>query len=593
MRILLFALFCYFLSSYSLAQGQAPRAVPNEILVKFKDHHNQFTVLGKVATKAQIINKKSWPGLNLHHFSTKPGDSVESAIERLKNDPSVEFAEPNYYVYASSGGSTNTFTQSSANIKVTQAWTLLSTPDSIDQLPIVAIIDSGLDLEHAVFKNTDRVYINSGEIPGNSVDDDGNGFVDDVSGWNFVSENSNVFDSTGHGTHVSGIVLGVTENIVNFNSQLSPRIQILPLKFLNSDGVGKTSDAIEAINYAIAIGAKVINNSWGGPSYSSTLHSVFKNAYNAGITIVAAAGNEASNNDVVSIYPASLDVPSLISVAASTEQDSYASFSNYGVNTTHIFAPGVGIYSTLPDNDYGLSTGTSMAAPFISGLAALIHAEAPNLSGFQVKDIILSTGTARTWFLSYVESGRRVNFEDAIQEAKLNVNEPNYLPDYTPNYALGSRDLASTNDVASGLGCGRVSSILDSSDGFSQNKSPTNSGFIFLLLPLFLLIFRKLKSIHEKLKQTELNLRQSDRQVVDYQGHIVTSQGYVLPVLVKDLSNEGVGLQIYDFDSSHKIENIKDVVLNFNPSDAQVQRVKAEVRRSTKDGFVGLRFKKN
>ncbi len=566
------------------AQDEFLDAVPNEVIVKFKNSHNQFTVLGKVASQAQVISKKSWPELNLHHFSTKPGDNLQDVISRLKNDPSVEFAEPNYYVRASNAGS---FSQSSANMRVTQAWTKLSTAQSIEDLPIVAVIDSGLDLNHSVYKNTDRVYVNSREIPGNLIDDDGNGFVDDVSGWNFVNETSNVMDTTGHGTHVSGIVLGSTEDIVRFDSLRSPRIQILPLKFLNSNGVGKTSDAIEAINYAITVGVKVINNSWGGPSYSSTLHSVFNLAYSRGITIVAAAGNEASNNDVKPVYPASLDVPSLISVAASTDQDSYASFSNYGIDKVHVFAPGVGIYSTIPSNSYGLSTGTSMSAPFVSGLAALIHAEAPNLSGYQVKQIIMNTGDARTWFSSYVESGKRINFDKAIIEAKTLASEPSYQPNYSPSYSQGSRSMASSQDVAGGMGCGRVTALYqDAGDSMINKNSETKFSFLFLFLPFLMLIYRKLRTLH-------LNQRRHDRLNVDYKGHLITDAGYIYPVSIKDLSTGGAGVQISDFDPSIKIEKATLVILNFVLSPHKSQRFKGEVKRSTKNGFVGLEFEKN
>ncbi len=585
--LVLLLLFCF----HSNAQ-EIVNAVPGEVIVKFKASHNQFTTLGKVASSAQIINRKSWPSLNLHHFSTKPGDSVSDVIGRLQADPSVEFAEPNYYLYASinsTSSSNPSFTQSSANIRVTQAWSRLSAAKSIDQLPIVAVIDSGLDLTHSVFKDTDRVYINSGEIPANRIDDDGNGFIDDVSGWNFINDTASVTDSTGHGTHVSGIVLGVTEDVVRFDSQRSPRIQILPLKFLNSEGVGKTTDAIEAIAYAIQAGAKVINNSWGGPSYSSTLHSVFSQAYLNGITIISAAGNEASNNDVKPVYPSSLDIPSMISVAASTEQDNYASFSNYGLNTVNVFAPGVGIYSTIPSNGYGLSTGTSMSAPFVSGLAALVVSEAPSLSGFQVKEIILNTGDLRSWFSTYVESGRRVNFENAIIQAKSQSSTANYQPDYNPVYSQGSRSLASTDNLGA-LGCARVSEFYDQTnknfyDLDRSSAPPTNSnfGFIFLLLPIGFIVYYRFQFRNE-------SKRKYDRKKVDFKGHLITSSGFIFPVHVMDLSLAGAGIQIKDFDPNIKIEKATLVILNFLLPKQKRQRFKGEVKRTTQSGFIGLEF---
>jgi thermitase len=563
--------------------------VPNEVIVKFKDNQNQFVTLGKLAVSAQLKSQRSWPGLNLHHFKAKSGDRLEDVISRLKEDPSVEFAEPNFYVRAQVAP----YYPTNARIKVRESWAYLPPADSIDQLPIVAIIDSGLDMDHSVFKDTDRVAVNTAEIPNNGRDDDGNGFIDDVEGWNFITNSPNVTDETGHGTHVSGIVLGSTEDIISFNSSQSPRIQILPLKFLNSEGVGKTSDAIEAINYAISRGVKVINNSWGGSNYSGTLHSAFNTAYQNGIVIVAAAGNSSKNNDSTAVYPANLDLPSLISVAASTDNDNWASFSNYGPSTVHVFSPGVGIVSTIPGNDYGVMTGTSMAAPFVSGLAALMISVAPNLSGYQIKDSILRSGDYKVSHLNYVTSGRRINFENAVLDVLNHVDDVAYQPEYAPVYSQGSRGISSTSGVGVGFGCGRVAEFYKDQNKDFNNKqnlkfinleSDRSLSLWFLLAPILLILFYKKRFSHE-------NKREYKRESVNITGQLITDSGWVLPVIVKDLSAAGAGLQIIDYQSDFKLEATTKLVLNLVFGKHDKLRYKGQIMRSTDDGFLGIKFK--
>lgn len=564
--------------------------VPGELIVKFKRNQGSFAIRGKLAAQYQLQSKKSWSRINLHHFKAKKGDDLNEVILSLKQDSNVEFVEPNFYVYASDIPNAMT----SAAIRAPESWGLVAAPSDINSAPIVAVIDSGIDLNHEVYNSTTRIYVNQAEIPGDGIDNDGNGFIDDVSGWNFINNSNSVMDDTGHGTHVSGIVVGSTENIFSFNASANARVRILPLRFLDK-GVGKTSDAIEAINYALEQGAKVINNSWGGPNYSSTLHSAFNDAYNDGVVVVAAAGNSSSNNDVSPIYPANLDIPSLISVAASTSGDNWASFSNYGPQTVNVFAPGVGIASTALGGGEITMSGTSMAAPFVAGLAALTLLAAPNLSGFQVKELILNNGDLVSTGSTLVSSGRRINFESTVIEALNSTSEPTFQPDYTPTYNQGSRGLASSTNATSGLGCGRVTEFYEDQNqnlfqkqnnnlSLNSKNSDISLNILFLLLPLIMIIFFRHKFY-------KVNTRVYERKIVNIPGQMILDNGWVLPVHVKDLSSSGAGIQLLGDVGAFKFgAKSGSLILNLIFSKDNKMRYKANIVRSTESGFVGVKF---
>lgn len=564
--------------------------VPNEVIVRFKSSQHQFMVLGKLAAGSQLKSKKSWPKMRIQHFVSKSSDRIDDVIARLKEDPNVEYAEPNFYVRASEIYNPMT----SARVKIPESWNLIQETMPIDELPVVAIIDSGLDLSHEIFNSTDRVYLNQGEIPNNGIDDDHNGYIDDINGWNFVSNNKNVQDDTGHGTHVSGIVLGSTENIFAFNASQSPKIQIMPLKFLDRSGVGKTSDAIEAINYAIERGVKVINNSWGGPSYSASLHSALTTAYERGIVIVTAAGNYSSNNDSVPVYPANLDVPSLLSVGSTTNNDNIAFFSNYGVESVHVYAPGSSIYSAELDGDFEYLSGTSMSAPFVSGLAALISYVAPNLSGYQIRELILNSSDS---ILIRTNNGQsttvpRINFKSGIEAAYAQSETFNYQPDYSPIYSQGSRNLASTSTIGSGVGCGRLQNFYGQqnknvfeNDNFVSQYAEIHYNLVFLLIPFVLVVIYR-----QKMKKK--NTRQHPRKSVEIAGQLIMDNGWVFPVNVKDISASGAGLQILDYEEGFKIEKNSGLVLNLIFGKGEKIRYKAQVMHSSEDGFLGVQFKK-
>lgn len=521
----------------SLVFAQA-KVVPGEYIIKYKMDIGRSNAIGKIQGK--VVLKAAFPEMNMLHMAVKPGQ--ENAVNDIKNDPDVLFIEPNYILEKLDDGqpgqvvdslsaeqvyaqSSTSFSQNYSSVRVEQAWQLLS-PYSASNRPIVAILDTGLDSTHNVFRNSHALWVNPKEIPANGVDDDQNGYVDDISGWNFINNTSSFADDEGHGTHVAGIVVGAGLDI--FSQQVDQsRIQIMPLKFLDNQGSGSTANAIKAIYYAVNNGARVINNSWGGPGYSSSLLEAMTYAYDHHVLIVSAAGNSSKNNDTNEMYPANYGVPSNISIAATSDTDRLASFSNYGAQTVHIASPGVYIYSTLPGNTFGSMSGTSMAAPFVSGVAALALRESPNMNGYQLKSLLVSTANPIGTLTNKIKSGARIDMYSLISQIKANPTADPSQPDYKPAYAE-ERSLASESAPApaskSKGGCGSVSALSSGVGG--SGSGPMGSGEVFLftlmLIPLMIYSFLRAKEKqpayqrqHERfMMDSDIKVKLGDRELV-------------------------------------------------------------------------------
>ena len=480
--------------------SQAQRAyVEGEVIVKLKNQASQqdtYAFMGKAQAAKGMSLKTSLPRMNMYHYSLKAGKSVEQMVEELKTDPNVEYVEPNYLftkaslkegiqamsveeIQALSGGDED-YPQTGANIRAMEVWGTFSGRSG--RPPVVAVIDTGLDVNHEAFVETGAIWTNPDEIPENGIDDDGNGYVDDIHGWNFVHGSGTIIDDDGHGTHVSGIILGVGQSIVAPFTQSA--IRIMPLKFLDNQGVGSTSDAISAIYYAIENGARVLNNSWGGPNYSAALHEAVAYSYNQGIVFVAAAGNTGTDNDYEPLYPASYEVPHMISIAATTEQDRLAHFSNFGVGSVDVGSPGVLIWSTIPNDSYGYSSGTSMAAPFVSGMAALMLIESPEMLGYQVKSIVFQEADHVGDLESKLSQEGRIDVAGTIRfarEVPVDSSQPEY------NFTNGDREIASSLSVAS---CGTVNQTYNrlNGGGRSDGRGGKGPGVLRVLLFLSLLM---------------------------------------------------------------------------------------------------------
>lgn len=288
---------------------------------------------------------------------------------------------------------------------------------------LVGVIDSGIDLTHSDLAS--NIYTNTNETAANSIDEDSNGFVDDIHGWNFVNDNNNVAPPSAlepHGTHVAGIIGAVGNNGPSGTSGITGicwQAKIIPLKALAYDAslggeVGATSDIIDAMNYGVTMGVKVFNGSFGGGGNNATFKTAIESAETAGALFVVAAGNEATNNDTSPRYPASYPVGNIVTVAALKGNGYIASFSNFGSTSVHIGAPGEKIRSTIPFGQYIDFDGTSMATPIVAGSAALLWSYKPALTLGQLKDRILASAEALPQLSGKVQNSRRINIKRAL-----------------------------------------------------------------------------------------------------------------------------------------------------------------------------------
>lgn len=276
---------------------------------------------------------------------------------------------------------------------------------------IVAVIDTGIDLTHEDLAA--NAYTNHGEVAGNGVDDDGNGFIDDVQGWNFEANTNNAMDDNRHGTHCSGTIGGVGDNGKGV-AGVSWQVSLMPIKFLSAQGSGSLTAAVESIKYATKMHANVMSNSWGGGGYSKAMEDAIKEARDAGILFVAAAGNESNNNDARPTYPAGYQVENVLAVAAIDNKDALASFSNYGARLVHIGAPGVRIWSSVPGNSYESLSGTSMACPHVAGASALLWSLNRGMSYADIKARLIATAEPTRALQRKTVAGGRLNIANAI-----------------------------------------------------------------------------------------------------------------------------------------------------------------------------------
>ena len=411
----------------------------------------------KVLRSLQIVD-------GLYELQIPQGTTVQQALATFRADTSVNVAEANYRLmleripndpsFGSLYGMNNTGQTGGlvdADIDAPEAWDISTGTRNT----IVAVIDSGVDYTHPDLAA--NMWRNAGEIAGDGVDNDGNGYVDDMYGYDFANNDADPMDDNGHGTHVSGTIGAVGNNGIGV-AGVNWNTRIMALKFLGADGSGSTAGAISALNYAVQMGAKVSNNSWGGGGFSSLLSTAISNARNAGHIFVAAAGNSASNNDVTANYPSNYTQDNVVAVAATDSRDALASFSSYGATTVDIAAPGVGILSTLPGNRYGTYSGTSMATPHVAGAISVIWDQNPTLTYQQVIQKLYASVDKISALTGKVATGGRLNLAKALA-----TSSPPPSTDVT-----GAKILSSE---AIGLGSGTITGFRVK---FSESVQPTS-----------------------------------------------------------------------------------------------------------------------
>jgi subtilisin family serine protease len=393
-----------------------------------KDKQRVQRTLG--GSRADVLGRKGRANLpgDLELVQFPAGTTMQSKLDQLKNDPAVDFAEPNWLVhhmatsndpyytngslwgmYGSATTPANTFGSGAGS-----AWVNGANCSSV----VVGIIDEGYMFTHADLAA--NVYKNPGETAGNGRDDDGNGLVDDIYGWDFANNDNTVFDGAGddHGTHVAGTIGGVGGNGIGV-AGVCHQVKLMGAKFLGNRG-GTTANAIKAVDYFTGLKNKGVNivatnNSWGGGGYSQGLADAIERANSAGILFIAAAGNDGTNNDTTASYPSGYASSNIISVAALDGTGALAWYSQYGATTVDIGAPGSAVMSTVPVSSkgkvvsgYASYSGTSMATPHVAGAAALYKARNPSATAAQIKAALLN-GTPTPSLSGKVATGDRLD----------------------------------------------------------------------------------------------------------------------------------------------------------------------------------------
>jgi len=525
--IQLILLFCLTISLPVFSEE--PIYVPCEVLVRFDSTEREKSQIEETVSSVCNGTVKSVsrfvPGLTLVKL---PDDlTVEEAISQFKNTPGVLYAQPNFIYRTQStfpndpnfaqlwglhnigqqhplkGGGTS-FGTPSADIDAPQTWRIATDASEI----IVAVIDTGVDYNHPDLSA--NMWTNQEEADGNTgVDDDENGYIDDIYGIDSFNDDIDPMDDMYHGTHCAGIIGAVGNNLQGVTG-VCWNVKIMALKFLDNYGYGATADAISCIEYAVDKGAKVLNNSWGGqpdyqhPEKDLALKQAIEAADAAGVLFIAAAGNGVLSiePDEHPFYPASFDCSNIISVLMTDHDDLKPSLSSYGPVSVDLGAPGVDILSTFPtyqtdamtiggySTNYETIGGTSMATPYVAGACALVWSMKPSLSHLQVKDIILSTVDVIPDLENHPVLGRtcltggRLNLYNAVLEVTINeqilskvddVNDGNsVLPDdtiyYTISYANPVTDPCDPNYIGTLTSVSVVDCLPDEVTFYSSNK---------------------------------------------------------------------------------------------------------------------------
>jgi subtilisin family serine protease len=423
------ALFlCLLLPCTALTQPKVIRPIDgpayraDRILIIPKPGH--AGALGQLHAQSRARVLKAFPRLaNIHGVELPGGVDAVEMVERYRGSGHVLAADLDHWIEPVAAPNDPGYTSGDqwhlnntgqsgglvdADIDAPEAWNTLNSASNI----IVAVIDSGLLQTHEDL--TANLWVNPDEIAGNGIDDDGNGIIDDVHGFNAAATpaSGNLTDQIGHGTHVSGIV-GAVGNNGKGVAGVAWKVQIMVCKFLVPGG-GDLLDAVECLDYATAKRAKVINCSFVAPGFNGTLSNAFWAVRNEGIIVVAAAGNSGANNDVSPQFPASFKIDNVVAVTATTRTDSQGY--NYGATSVHLGAPGFDILSTSfgSNTSYGYMSGTSMASPCVAGAVALLRTRFPTWTHQQIISRLLSTTDPLPSLAGKCISGGRLNLARAL-----------------------------------------------------------------------------------------------------------------------------------------------------------------------------------
>lgn len=407
--------------------------VPGQLLIQYRagTTEEQQAAVRALVGALQLEQVRADTGEGELELVALNGGDVLVAVATLAQDPAVEFAEPNF-IYTHDATSSDTYytngslwgmygpSSSPANQYGSNAAAAWAAGKTGSASVYVGIIDEGIQFNHPDLNG--QVWTNPYDVS-DGRDNDGNGYVDDIHGWDFDGNNNSVYDggtlgiADDHGTHVAGTI-GAKSNgagVVGVNWNVT----LISGKFLGVLG-GTSANAVKAIDYFTNLknrhGLNIVatNNSWGGGGYSQALYNAISRANNANILFIAAAGNDGTNNDTTASYPANYDLPNVISVAAIDRTGKLANFSQYGAKTVDLGAPGVGVYSTTAYNLYESMDGTSMATPHVTGAAALYASVKPGATAAQIKNALLSSAVPTASLSGKTVTGGRLDANAAL-----------------------------------------------------------------------------------------------------------------------------------------------------------------------------------
>lgn len=449
---LTFVFIIFFSPDTGNAIHSADNYISGEVLVRFKKgvpRKSSNAVHNKLHS---TLKEKLHIPFAVDHIKLLDTVSVMDAVKEYMNNPDVIHAQPNYikrihaveseyallWAIHNTGQNVNNISGLlDADMDVLSFWNSGVANSTGSGSIIIAVIDTGVNLAHEDL--AENIWRNSNENE-NSVDDDNNGYIDDISGWDFVNNDNKPDDDNGHGSHVAGIIAADGSNGKGVTGVMQDA-GIMPLKILTANGSGTTADEIKAIDYAINKGAKIINISFGGYAFDVLEYEALSQARREGILVVASAGNDGLDNDIIPVYPASYGIghtvnnifypglDNIISVAASDQNDNLAWFSNYGAASVHIAAPGVNIFSAYAGgtNQYISLNGTSMAAPQVTGVAGLLWAVKGESTPYTtIKDALINNVDLNQCLSGKVVSKGRINAEQARTVAVVLSTPPNF-----------------------------------------------------------------------------------------------------------------------------------------------------------------------
>lgn len=434
-----------------IEMGTEADFVPGEFVVELHRRSDQNEASLSRELGARIVDRIR-PEIVL--VRAEPGsttDTQKALLSKLKENKLVSRVEPNYIYRLSklpndpglseTWGLKNTGAMDAEgragivgiDVGTEAAWDISTGSKSV----VVAVIDTGIDFNHPDLKN--QAWVNEAEKNGLAgVDDDGNGLVDDVNGYNFANDKGDSTDDNGHGSHCAGTI-GAKGDDGQGLVGVSWDVSLMAIKFLDKNGSGTLANALKSVDYARTMGAHIMSNSWGGGGVSDLLKTAIEDVNKAGILFVVASGNNSNDNDTIPTYPANYDVPNVLSVAAIDNRGALAGFSNYGAKTVHVAAPGVNVVSTVTGGKYESLSGTSMAAPHVSGVAALILSHDPTLSHLELRKKIIDAARPTFALKNRVSSGGIADAFFALsgQTPPADPNDPSLLKDSMP-YTLST-----------------------------------------------------------------------------------------------------------------------------------------------------------